>query len=109
MANIDGILCGVYCHWDGYPKGVGATLLKYYNSKAKIKELLLRGDMSSLGDTIASTKFYQKDYNKLKETTFDFIILHQNDCEYVYYFNDWNEWEVIRNRRLVENYISKDF
>lgn len=44
---------GVYCHFDGYPEGVGSVLLKHYNTKDKVDELLKLGDLSSLGERIA--------------------------------------------------------
>ena len=28
--NHDGSITVVYCHWDGYPEGVGETLVKHY-------------------------------------------------------------------------------
>jgi len=39
----------VYCHWDGYPKGVGATLLNHYTDKDKVAELISLGSLSVLG------------------------------------------------------------
>lgn len=36
----------VYCHFDGYPTGVGADLLKYHNSYEKALALILCGDLS---------------------------------------------------------------
>lgn len=44
---------GVYCHFDGYPEGVGSVLLKHYKTKNKVDELLKLGDLSSLGENIA--------------------------------------------------------
>lgn len=51
-------ITSIYCHWDGYPKGVGVTLLEHYNTKKKLKELFKKGDMSSLGDTVGECKYY---------------------------------------------------
>ena len=48
MAELDGRCIGVYCHSDGYPEGVGATLLEHYTDEAKLRELLALGDLSSL-------------------------------------------------------------
>jgi hypothetical protein len=42
----------VYCHWDGYPAGVGATLLRHYSSSPKVNNLIALGDISSLGEEI---------------------------------------------------------
>ncbi|OCG12650.1 hypothetical protein [Gilliamella apicola] len=39
----------VYCHLDGYPSGVGATLLNHYNSQELAEELVKEGDIVSLG------------------------------------------------------------
>ena len=38
----------VYCHWDGYPEGVGAVLKEHYTDPAKIEALLDFGDISVL-------------------------------------------------------------
>ena len=38
----------IYCHSDGYPEGVGRTLLDYYNCPEKIDKLLELGDISIL-------------------------------------------------------------
>lgn len=48
----------VYCHFDGYPSGVGQTLVENYNTEEKIKELVSKGDLSSLGKTLESSEFY---------------------------------------------------
>lgn len=38
----------IYCHWDGYPGGVGKTLVEHYQDQAKIDSLLDLGDISTL-------------------------------------------------------------
>ena len=48
----DGTVDCIYCHWDGYLKGVGATLLKHYMDPFKVRELMDLGDISSLGEVI---------------------------------------------------------
>lgn len=50
--NADGAFTSIYCHWDGYPSGVGATLAEHYKDEAKVRALLALGDISSLGDEI---------------------------------------------------------
>lgn len=59
--NEDGSITSVYCHWDGYPDCVGATLKSCYAELSKINDLLALGDMSSLGDSIEDTEFYGRD------------------------------------------------
>ena len=44
----DGSVRSVYCHFDGYPDGVGATLREHYTDPAKIQQLLDLGDLSVL-------------------------------------------------------------
>lgn len=39
----------IYCHSDGYPEGVGATLLAHYNDAERASALVALGDISSLG------------------------------------------------------------
>ena len=36
---------GVYCHSDGYPSGVGATLLKHFDTYEKVLNLVSLGDL----------------------------------------------------------------
>lgn len=38
----------IYCHYDGYPSGVGKTLEYYYQDEDKIDKLINLGDISSL-------------------------------------------------------------
>ena len=43
----------IYHHWDGYPEGVGETLVNKFNDYDTILNLLCGGDASSInGDTI---------------------------------------------------------
>ena len=51
----------VYCHFDGYLDGVGITLVENYDTEDKVKALLEKGDMSSLGDSIDACDFYNED------------------------------------------------
>lgn len=43
---------GIYCHWDGYPQGVGKTLFEHYTDKDKVEQLLRLGDISSLEERV---------------------------------------------------------
>lgn len=45
----DGSFKGIYCHHDGYIKGVGETLLKYYANYDRLTRLINLGGLSSLG------------------------------------------------------------
>lgn len=39
---------GIYCHWDGYPSGVGAKLFNHYNTQARAEALVALGSLSRL-------------------------------------------------------------
>jgi hypothetical protein len=53
--NPDGTITSIYCHWDGYPDGVGATLAEHYTDPAKIEALLALGDLSVLDAEIGDS------------------------------------------------------
>jgi len=42
----------VYCHFDGYPTGVGATLAAHWMDPEKVDALIGLGDLSALGEEI---------------------------------------------------------
>lgn len=58
-ANDDGTFTSIYCHWDGYPSGVGKTLLESYSDPAKLEALLALGDISSLGSEIGEQHSFE--------------------------------------------------
>ena len=57
--NPDGSLTSVYCHWDGYPDGVGATLRQHYTNPSKIDQLLALGDLSVLDAEIGDSNDFE--------------------------------------------------
>ena len=48
--NGDDTATFIYCHHDGYPQGVGATLNEHYKNAATVKKLINLGDISILGN-----------------------------------------------------------
>jgi len=54
IQNQDGSVSSIYCHWDGYPEGVGATLNEHYSNRQKLNMLINLGDISILGENIAT-------------------------------------------------------
>ena len=48
MEMPNGEVKSIYCHWDGYPEGVGATLKEHYTDPAKVEALIALGDISVL-------------------------------------------------------------
>ena len=62
-----------YCHWDGYLRHNGQILLDNYKNGGQVYDLLSRGSISSLGESIESTSFCgginATWYNSLEEYT----------------------------------------
>lgn len=50
-----GTVTSTYCHWDGYPSGVGQTLLDHYQDREKVEALVALGYASSLAPTVEET------------------------------------------------------
>jgi len=69
MSVPDGVRA-VYCHWDGYPEGVGQTLQDHYSEAIKVAELLEKGDISGLNSTLETSVFYVDRGEELKVNTF---------------------------------------
>mgnify|MGYP003340256502 CR=1 FL=1 len=61
LRNTDGTVDYIYCHYDGYPRGVGETLTKHYTTYDKVKALIALGDLSALGNEIGE----KQDFNDL--------------------------------------------
>lgn len=51
----------VYCHFDGYPSGVGTVLKENYDRPEDVANLLSFGDISVLAPTIEQSIFYGRD------------------------------------------------
>ena len=104
---------GVYCHYDGYPSGVGATLANHYTTDERVEALLSLGSISqlhprlvpNLGDTHTFnnpaknvTIAYHRDRGEdMHTTTFSSLdvmvenVAHQLGVQFVYIW-DSNEW-----------------
>lgn len=104
---------GVYCHYDGDPSGVGATLANHYTTDERVEALLSLGSISqlnprlvpNLGDTHTFEKpasnvtvAYHRDRGEdMHTTTFPSLdvmvenVAHQMGAEFVYIW-DSNEW-----------------
>lgn len=80
----DGSIKAIYCHFDGYLDGVGQTLLNYYGEE-QARELIERGDISSLGLDIKDSPAYPN--TQCKEFTDDLDYL-----DYCWNRNGWIEF-----------------
>lgn len=107
----DGTVKHSYCHYDGYPEGVGETLVQHYNTEDKVKELVSFGDMSYLASVVhpegehnfekpeqGVTVFYNRDRDETDVdsvvTTMDeYLSVQYSSCiDYLYVFIGSNWW-----------------
>ena len=110
--NPDGSVTSVYCHWDGYPEGVGAILKEHYTDPSKIERLLDIGDISSLREDIGEqhdfdsssdvTTFYGRDRGETGINALTHADEHEwigfrrgSWCEYGYLWKD-GEWHTFK-------------
>jgi len=104
----------VYCHFDGYPHGVGMTLATQYTDPTKIENLLNLGDLSVLDDEIGEKQefdsrregqclFYGRDRGEdgvdalVHGNTDEWIGYRKgNCCEYGYLWDgvEWHTYEI---------------
>ena len=107
IANNDGTVKSVYCHWDGYPSNNGKILLEHYQDEEKIKELIALGGISSLGKNVKPEHPETHNFDN-----------RENDCTTVYHrdrgdelviseYKDVSTWSQNKNREEW-NYIWKD-
>ena len=65
IENENGTISSIYCHFDGYPDGVGATLEEHYSNKQKLRMLINLGDISILGEQVSTMD--EHSFNNRKE------------------------------------------
>lgn len=98
----------IYCHNDGYIRGVGEILFKYYRNKDKVEKLLDLGDLSTLGPICEDAgkeawDFHSNfDYKKCKtyrsrneenidarEVPFSSFSQYEQEYNYIFFNNIW--------------------
>ena len=101
IQNPDGTITGVYCHHDGYLAGVGKTLRENYTTPEAVRNLVVLGSLSSLGEDLDVTQAYHRDrgedldiakYKNLAEVSFD-----DGGYEFLYVFTS-EGWTVAELR-----------
>ena len=94
----------VDCHYDGYLKGVGRVLFEHYKKDDEVIDLLMGGDICSIGSTPNSTKRETKEAGWREEPRMAKDIEEWRkigDGEYFYLFNR-GKWRVMYSD-LVSN------
>ena len=85
----------IYCHFDGYVKGVGAMLDANYDTESKVDALLDLGDISSLEATVEETK--KKAYDESSKPRYVANIEEEvldSGIEFVYLYISKGLWKV---------------
>ena len=54
IQNEDGTITAAYQHWDGYPGGLGYTLVDYWTDANKVREAIALGNASKWGMIIGT-------------------------------------------------------
>ncbi len=70
VANPDGTFSSIYCHFDGYPEGVGTVLRDHYKDPGKVSALMLLGDISSLGSEVGDKHSFDDRSNRSWTTAY---------------------------------------
>lgn len=97
--EIDSVYIGVYCHWDGYPSGVGASLLNSFHTYDEVLNLILGGSCSSINNEVirhyANRKGEKWDWIKpMQGKTQKALVDYFDGCwaEYAYLFDEERGW-----------------
>lgn len=96
IKNEDGTYDAVYCHFDGYPDGVGYKLNTHYTCPVKIRDLISRGAMSMLASEVSDCEFYTargEPINNIYDISIERLADRASHmgCEYLYRFVD-GQW-----------------
>jgi hypothetical protein len=94
----------IYCHWDGYPSGVGQVLVENYNTPSSITDLMGLGDLSSLGETLDQCTAYHRDRKEPwgqvepRDVNTNEIVSVGGDynADYIYIYDENYEWKCLK-------------
>ena len=97
----NGNVLQIYCHWDGYPEGVGQDLLDDFNSYDKALEMILEGDHSTPYEPYAG---HGEDWVSNRPDQRSEPICYE---EYLYVFKD-EEWKMPTGDDDYEDLVDED-
>ena len=91
---------GVYCHWDGYPYGVGSELVEHFKDYNSILNLILGGSCSSINGGVV------RHYANRQQEKWNYLVPSQGKsraelariggqswAEYAYCFDEATGWK----------------
>jgi hypothetical protein len=61
----DGSVGVIYCHWDGYLEHNGRILVNHYSDPFLVRDMLDRGSLSSLQETLDASEFHCRDMGRV--------------------------------------------
>ena len=99
----------IYHHWDGYPEGVGKTLLNEYNDYDKALNLVLGGDASTINGGYEGYALREgENWEDIKPRAVDESYAYMEEYDYMFKdgkwfvksaygdkLNDWTELETV--------------
>lgn len=112
--NEDGTVTSIYCHYDGYVRGVGKILKEHYHARSKIDQLLQLGSLSILGPEIGvkhnfnhphdgvMCRAYHRDRGEDLQKADKCELFQYNKYEYNYVFTLEGQWKLYVNKQLVD-------
>ena len=97
----------IYVHSDGYPYGVGKTLIDHYNKRELAELLFEHGDASYLDEPIDQCSFYGRDWDRKDQDAHthreEWMYMNSMNgdihIEYIYLFKN-NKWHVSTSKSL---------
>lgn len=99
----DGVL-QIYCHYDGYPEGVGAELLNNFNSYEEALALILAGDTSYLEKGKSAAYAFRESYEDDKPMRIDEPTKF-NDYLYTWKDGEWRDGESMKSLKETLEYL----
>ena len=93
----------IYCHFDGYPDGVGAQLIEYFNTYEEALALVLAGDTSYIDDRTTGAYAIHEDYESNLPEALDEPLQH-NDYLYVWSDGEWKIGESMKSLKETLEY-----
>ena len=122
--NTDGTIDYIYCHFDGYPSGVGEILAAHYTAPTKIEALMKLGDLSVLGEFIGEKQDFDKGSTpgnclaygrdrgepnvEFKTSNFNNLINSRNvDYTYIWDGDYWECFDTSNPEEIIDLYTEK--
>lgn len=99
LENEKGSVRQIYCHFDGYLEGVGETLKKHYSTRESVEQLTNLGNLSSLGEDIKSSVFYEDEGARYFINYECYMNMPLKEA-YNYVFRKDGKWYVEHNKKI---------